>query len=66
MRNREVKTVVFWERWLRELPTIEAAANASSAKLLNLGRSGITHESAIYRRPRKYRRQHGGKFPENY
>ena len=37
LQQTQVKTVIpFWERWLRELPTIEAAANASSAKIHKL------------------------------
>jgi A/G-specific adenine glycosylase len=37
LQQTQVKTVIpFWERWMRELPTIEAAANASSEKLHKL------------------------------
>ena len=37
LQQTQVKTVIpFWERWMRELPTIEAAANASSDKLYKL------------------------------
>jgi A/G-specific adenine glycosylase len=37
LQQTQVKTVIpFWERWLRELPTIEAAAKASSAKIHKL------------------------------
>jgi A/G-specific adenine glycosylase len=37
LQQTQVKTVIpFWERWMRELPTIEAAANASSDKLHKL------------------------------
>ena len=37
LQQTQVKTVIpFWERWLRELPTIEAAANAPSAKIHKL------------------------------
>jgi hypothetical protein len=37
LQQTQVKTVIpFWERWLRELPTIEAAANANSDKLHKL------------------------------
>ena len=37
LQQTQVKTVIpFWERWLRELPTIEAVANASSEKLHKL------------------------------
>jgi A/G-specific adenine glycosylase len=37
LQQTQVKTVIpFWNRWLRELPTIEAAANAPSEKIHKL------------------------------
>ena len=37
LQQTQVKTVIpFWNRWLRELPTIEAAAQAPSAKIHKL------------------------------
>lgn len=37
LQQTQVKTVIpFWTRWMRELPTIEAAANASPDKLHKL------------------------------
>src|SRR5436853_5946382 len=37
LQQTQVKTVIpFWERWLRELPTIESLANASSEKIHKL------------------------------
>ncbi len=37
LQQTQVKTVIpFWERWMRELPTIEAAAQAPSAKIHKL------------------------------
>ena len=37
LQQTQVKTVIpFWNRWLRELPTIAAAAKADSAKLHKL------------------------------
>ena len=37
LQQTQVKTVIpFWNRWLRELPTIESAASASSDKLHKL------------------------------
>jgi A/G-specific adenine glycosylase len=37
LQQTQVKTVMpFWERWMRELPTIESAANASSVKIHKL------------------------------
>jgi A/G-specific adenine glycosylase len=37
LQQTQVKTVIpFWNRWMRELPTIEAAANASANKIHKL------------------------------
>ncbi len=37
LQQTQVKTVIpFWNRWMRELPTIEAAAKASPAKIHKL------------------------------
>jgi len=37
LQQTQVKTVIpFWNRWMEELPTIEAAANAPSAKIHKL------------------------------
>ena len=37
LQQTQVKTVLpFWERWMRELPTIESVANASSEKIHKL------------------------------
>src|SRR5471030_675415 len=37
LQQTQVKTVIpFWNRWLRELPTIESVANAPSAKIHKL------------------------------
>lgn len=37
LQQTQVKTVIpFWERWMRELPTIEAVAKASPAKIHKL------------------------------
>ncbi|HEY4953066.1 MAG TPA: A/G-specific adenine glycosylase, partial [Verrucomicrobiae bacterium] len=37
LQQTQVKTVIpFWERWMHELPTIESAATASSAKIHKL------------------------------
>src|SRR5476651_2891491 len=37
LQQTQVKTVIpFWERWMRELPTIESAAKAPSEKIHKL------------------------------
>ncbi|MGA2245155.1 MAG: A/G-specific adenine glycosylase [Verrucomicrobiota bacterium] len=66
LQQTQVKTVIpFWERWRRELPTIEAAAKASPDKLHKLW-EGLGY----YARVRNLQQaaqvivaQHGGVFP---
>ena len=37
LQQTQVKTVIpYWNRWMRELPTIKAAANASAGKIHKL------------------------------
>ena len=37
LQQTQVKTVIpYWERWMRELPTVQAAAKASPAKIHKL------------------------------
>jgi len=37
LQQTQVKTVIpYWNRWMRELPTIEAVANASAGKIHKL------------------------------
>jgi A/G-specific adenine glycosylase len=69
LQQTQVKTVIsFWNRWLREIPTIEAAANASSDKIHKLW-EGLGY----YMRVRNLQKaalvimaKHGGTFPENF
>jgi len=69
LQQTQVKTVIpFWERWMRELPTIEAAANASSDKLHKLW-EGLGYYTRV--RNLQYAAQmivavHGGKFPDRF
>jgi adenine-specific DNA glycosylase len=69
LQQTQVKTVIpFWERWLRELPTIEAAANASSDKLHKLweGLGYYTRVRNLQKAAQIIVAQHGGKFPERF
>jgi A/G-specific adenine glycosylase len=69
LQQTQVKTVIpFWERWLRELPTIEAAANASSAKLHKLweGLGYYTRVRNLQKAAQVIVEKHDGKFPENF
>ncbi len=69
LQQTQVKTVLpFWERWMRELPTVEAAARASSDKIHKLW-EGLGY----YSRARNLQRaaqiivaKHRGKFPSKF
>jgi A/G-specific adenine glycosylase len=69
LQQTQVKTVIpFWNRWSRELPTIEAAANASSAKIHKLweGLGYYTRVRNLQKAAQVIVEKHDGKFPENF
>jgi A/G-specific adenine glycosylase len=69
LQQTQVKAVIpFWERWLRELPTIEAAANASSAKIHKLweGLGYYTRVRNLQKAAQVITEKHDGKFPKNF
>jgi A/G-specific adenine glycosylase len=69
LQQTQVKTVIpFWERWLRELPTIEAAAQAPSAKIHKLweGLGYYTRVRNLQNAAKVIMDTHAGKFPENF
>jgi A/G-specific adenine glycosylase len=69
LQQTQVKTVIpFWERWMRELPTIEAAAKAPSAKIHKLweGLGYYTRVRNLQKAAQVIVEKHGGKFPENF
>src|ERR1700722_5137596 len=69
LQQTQVKTVIpFWGRWLRDLPTIEAAANASSDKLHKLweGLGYYTRVRNLQKAAQVIVAQHGGEFPERF
>jgi A/G-specific adenine glycosylase len=69
LQQTQVKTVMpYWERWMRELPTIQAAAKGSSAKLHKLweGLGYYTRVRNLQKASQKIVVQHKGKFPENF
>ncbi len=69
LQQTQVKTVIpFWNRWLRELPTIEAAAKAPSEKIHKLWeRLGYyTRVRNLQKAAQVILEKHGGKFPENF
>jgi len=69
LQQTQVKTVLpFWERWMQELPTVEAAARASSEKIHKLW-EGLGY----YARVRNLQKaaqlildRHNGKFPKRF
>ena len=69
LQQTQVKTVIpFWNRWMQELPTIEAAAKADSAKLHKLweGLGYYTRVRNLQKAAQVIVAQHGGKFPEKF
>jgi A/G-specific adenine glycosylase len=69
LQQTQVKTVIpFWERWMHELPTIQAAAEVNSAKLHKLweGLGYYTRVRNLQKAAQVILEKHGGKFPENF
>jgi A/G-specific adenine glycosylase len=69
LQQTQVKTVIpFWNRWMQELPTIEAAAQASSAKIHKLweGLGYYTRVRNLQKAAQVVVEKHGGKFPEKF
>jgi len=69
LQQTQVKTVIpFWNRWMRELPTIEAAAKASPAKIHKLweGLGYYTRVRNLQKAAQFIVARHDGKFPETF
>jgi A/G-specific adenine glycosylase len=69
LQQTQVKTVIpFWNRWLRELPTIEAAAKAPSEKIHKLweGLGYYTRVRNLQKAAQVIVEKHCGKIPENF
>lgn len=69
LQQTQVKTVIpYWNRWMQELPTIAAAANASSDKLHKLweGLGYYTRVRNLQKAAQVIVSRHGGKFPESF
>jgi A/G-specific adenine glycosylase len=69
LQQTQVKTVIpFWNRWLRELPTIAAAAKVNSAKLHKLweGLGYYTRVRNLQKAAQVIMEKHGGRFPESF
>jgi A/G-specific adenine glycosylase len=64
-----VKTVIpYWNRWMRELPTIEAAASASPDKIHKLweGLGYYNRARNLQKAARQILEKHDGEFPQNF
>jgi len=69
LQQTQVKTVIpFWNRWLRELPTIEAAAKAPSEKIHKLweGLGYYTRVRNLQKAAQVIVEKHKGQFPKNF
>ncbi|HSY20052.1 MAG TPA: A/G-specific adenine glycosylase [Candidatus Acidoferrales bacterium] len=69
LQQTQVKTVIpFWNRWMTELPTIEAAATAGSDKLHKLweGLGYYTRVRNLQKAAQTIVARHDGKFPETF
>lgn len=69
LQQTQVKTVLpFWERWMRELPTIESAARARSQKIHKLweGLGYYTRVRNLQKAARMILREHDGQFPKRF
>lgn len=69
LQQTQVKTVLpFWERWMRELPTIASAAHASSEKIHKLweGLGYYTRARNLQKAARLILEKHNGKFPREF
>ena len=69
LQQTQVKTVIpFWERWLRELPTIETAAQAPSAKIHKLweGLGYYTRVRNLQKAAQTILERHNGIFPQTF
>ena len=69
LQQTQVKTVLpFWERWMRQLPTILSLAKAKPAKIHKLW-EGLGYYSRVRNMQTAARfivSKHGGKFPVNF
>ncbi|MCO5053280.1 MAG: A/G-specific adenine glycosylase [Verrucomicrobiae bacterium] len=69
LQQTQVKTVIpYWERWLRELPTIESLAHASADKIHKLweGLGYYTRVRNMQKAAQQIIAEHGGKFPQTF
>ena len=69
LQQTQVKTVIpYWERWMCELPTIEALAKARPAKIHKLweGLGYYTRVRNMQKAAQQIIAEHDGQFPQNF
>jgi A/G-specific adenine glycosylase len=69
LQQTQVKTVIpYWERWMRELPTIPSLAKASAEKIHKLweGLGYYTRVRNLQKAAREIVARHHGEFPRDY
>ena len=69
LQQTQVKTVIpYWERWMRELPTIQSVANVPSTRLHKLweGLGYYTRVRNLQKAARQIIELHSGRFPTNF
>jgi A/G-specific adenine glycosylase len=69
LQQTQVKTVIpFWERWQRELPTLQAAADASPDQLHKLweGLGYYTRVRNLQKAAQRIVTEHHGQFPSRF
>jgi A/G-specific adenine glycosylase len=69
LQQTQVKAVIpYWERWMRELPTIRSVAKAKPAKLHKLweGLGYYTRVRNIQKTAKQIVEKHHGKFPKHF
>src|SRR6476660_8748270 len=69
LQQTQVKTVIpYWERWMRELPTVQSLAKAKQEKVLKLweGLGYYTRARNLQTAAKTVCEKHSGKFPEMF
>jgi A/G-specific adenine glycosylase len=69
LQQTQVKTVIsYWNRWMRELPIIEAVTNASPDKIHKLweGLGYYTRARNLQKAAKQIVEKHGCMFPQNF
>ena len=69
LQQTQVKTVLpYWQRWMRELPTVSDLAKAKSEKIHKLweGLGYYTRVRNLQKAARVIVEKHGGRFPEEF